>query len=586
MSRRSFTGRRSSPGLPIRRSSGIGMGVERLESRINPSATPLGPAIQPASDAGAGGGSLLLSPVAAPVSQQVSALTTSSAAVVAAFAAKNRLWSAAVDVVVPALPSATSLRLEVTGGLAYWNARQTPAFVPAGTNVRLDLTLGGRTVAVRGGQPQPKAVAALALAAPATNRIAAQLAVVGRAAPPPAAGWYRATARVVDATTGTAAPVTILFSLGGVPAGSRAAALRAVGGVGTKPAAVTVGVALAPPPVVAPVSAARGGLPAGFSAPPAPAAPQTPVVRSPPPFVLPPAVGGIVEVSRNITGNTTFSAGTVYVITGEVHVTSGVTLTIEDGVEVRIRNGHGRFSRLTSRALIFDSGSSLQAKNVVFQAADDSNQAVSKADNGGVFFCGGTRAATKDNVSSEVVGPKVNWGFTAESIVANYLGRRDPPGGDGDGHRRDDIDAVSLIGVITDEWKIDAVDSRHSGDDGFDLTDSKITMQSVRVIEAGEDGVNLSSSYLTITRSLVVDMTDSKTPRDREIFDFEVGPGPARITVSQDASVDIRGFWDNSPHDHTIWLRSRDMKPLESPTRFLYAWKGKLLQGPALIYSV
>ena len=443
-------------------------------------------------------------------------------------------------------------------------------------------------MAVRAGQAQPTGNRVLALAAAATNRVAATIRVDGKPGAAPPAGWYAVPATVVATNGGPSTPVTLLFSFGAVPAGSRAAAIRAVGGVGAKPTAVTVGVTLAPPPVVAPIAVTPAPVFARVSAPPPapPTAPQTPAVQPTPSFVLPAAVGGIVEVSRNITRNTTFAAGTIYVITGEVHVRSGVTLTIEDGVEVRIRNGYGQFTRLTSRALIFDSGSSLKARNVVFQAADDSNQAVSKADNGGVFFCGGTRAATKDNVSSEVVGPKARWSFTAENIVANFLGRKDPPGGDGDGPRRDDIDAVSVIGVITDEWKINAVDIRHAGDDGFDLTDSKITMQSVRVIEPVEDGVNLSSSYLTITLSLVVDMTDKKSPRDREIFDFEVGPGPVKITVSQTATVDLRGFWDNSPNDHPIFLKSRDMKPLESQTRFFYAWNGPLDKGPAEIFSV
>ncbi len=181
------------------------------------------------------------------------------------------------------------------------------------------------------------------------------------------------------------------------------------------------------PPAVAPPSLSRSLIPPMVSVPPP--APQPPVVRSAPPFVLPAAVGGVVELSGDITGNATFRAGTVYVITGEVHVRKFVTLTIEDGVEVRIRNGKESFATITSRALIFDSGSSLVAKTVTFQAADAANQPVKDADNGGVFFCGGTRKASKDDVSSMVVGPGVGWSFNATNIVANYLGRKDPPEG-------------------------------------------------------------------------------------------------------------------------------------------------------------
>lgn len=315
-------------------------------------------------------------------------------------------------------------------------------------------------------------------------------------------------------------------------------------------------------------------------------APPPPAVPSKPPFVLPAAVNGIVEVTGDITGDATFKAGTVYVINGEVHVRRFVTLTIEDGVEVRIRNGRENFATITSRALIFDSGSSLVAKHVTFQASDAANKPVNEADNGGVFFCGGTRKAAKDDVASIAIGPSAAWSFSAEGIVANHLGRKDPREGDGDGSLRDDIDAVSLVGVIADEWNVKAVEVNHSGDDGFDLTLSDVEMERVTIVDPEEDGVNLSSSYLTITQWLEVDMTDRVAPEDREIFDFEVTAVPSMITVSRSATVDLRGFWDSSPDDRAIYLRSLDMKsPYPPYTRHLYVWSGRLEKGPAQIFS-
>ena len=572
-------GRRFRGDRIARRTFSQTIGVEQLESRVNLSAATLVPAM--ASTTGEGGDSAWLSPAAAPSSREIASLTTSSAAVVASFTAKNRAWTSSVDVVVPSLPDAASLRLEVTRGLTYWNGRQAPAFMPARANARIDLSLDGQTVAVRAGQSQPSAT--LALAASSTNRVTARITVAGQPARAAAAGWYAVSAKVVAPNGDAAAPVTFLFSIGRVPAGSRAAAIRAVAGVGAKPTAVTVGVALAPPPVVAPIVVP----PATFaSTSPTAAVPpptlQPPVVQSTPPFVLPPAVDGIVEVSGDITSDATLSAGTVYVITGEVHVRSGVTLSIEDGVEVRIRNGNKNFATLTSRALIFDSGSSLVAENVIFQAANDANEPVQEADNGGVFFCGGTRNATKDDVSSQRVGPEPRWSFQATSIVANFLGRKDPLGGDGNGNARDDIDAVSVIGVVSAEWKVKAVEINHSGDDGFDLTDSNIEMERVKVIDPIEDGVNLTSSELGITEWLEVDMTDSTAP-DREIFDFE-GPGPCTLTVSQGAWVDIRGYWDNSRFDTPIYLTSDDMTPPDQFALKLYAWKGRLEKSPAIIF--
>ncbi|NCA24317.1 MAG: hypothetical protein EBS91_06885, partial [Betaproteobacteria bacterium] len=135
--------------------------LERLESRVNFSAAPIMPAIE--SPGGEEGASLWLASAAAPASQQIAALTTSSAAVVTAFTAKNRVWTSSVDVVVPTLPDATSLRLQVTGGLTFWNGRQAPRFVPARANVRTELSLGGQTLHARAGEPQPHDAATLTL---------------------------------------------------------------------------------------------------------------------------------------------------------------------------------------------------------------------------------------------------------------------------------------------------------------------------------------------------------------------------------------------------------------------------------------
>jgi hypothetical protein len=393
---RSHVGRRRKAARP--------MLLERLESRVNLSAAPTMPAIESPGDSE--GDSLWLASAAAPASQQIAALTTSSAAVVAAFTAKNRAWTSSVDVVVPSLPDATSLRLQVTGGLTFWNGRQTPRFVPARANVRIDLSLSGQTLPVRAGEPQPEAT--LQLAAAATNRVAARITVAGQPARAPTAGFYAVSATIVAQNGGPATPVTLLFSIGAVPAGSRAAAIRSVGGVGARPTAVTVGVTLAPPPAVAPIVVPP--VASASVSPPAvvPPAPQAPVVQSQPSFVLPPAVNGIVEVSSDITGDVTFSAGTVYVITAEVFVLRDKTLTIEDGVEVRIRNGTVPGRLLTSAALIFQPGSSLRAQNVVFQAADEANQPVAVANNGGVFFC--PRTSAYSVLSSPTASPPTTLG--------------------------------------------------------------------------------------------------------------------------------------------------------------------------------
>ncbi|MFM8291823.1 MAG: hypothetical protein ACKOC4_09010 [Planctomycetia bacterium] len=290
--------------------------------------------------------------------------------------------------------------------------------------------------------------------------------------------------------------------------------------------------------------------------------------------------GAIASVSADITRNTTFRAGTTYVITAEVHVTEGTTLTIEDGVKVLIRNGYIPERKITAAALIFDSGSRLRAKTVSFAASDAGDRPAAQPLNGGVFFCGSFKSATKDNISSRSgVGVRSS-SFIADRIDCSYLGRPDPV--PGDGGSRDDIDAISLIGLGPTEWQVREVTSTNSGDDGFDVTNSSISMASLTVVNPAEDGLEIASSLVTITRGCTVAMSRS-TAIDREIFDLETDDGPSRIVFQRLAALDLRGYW-NDRYDE-VRLNSRDMP---QPSRWIKSWYefvGTLNLGPAVVYS-
>lgn len=285
-------------------------------------------------------------------------------------------------------------------------------------------------------------------------------------------------------------------------------------------------------------------------------------------------------MSADITRNTTFRAGTTYVITGEVHVTEGTTLTIEDGVKVLIRNGYIPTRNLTSAALIFDSGSRLRAKTVSFAASDAGDRPAAQPLNGGVFFCGSFKSATKDNISSRSgVGVRSS-SFIADRIDCAYLGRPDPV--PGDGGSRDDIDAISLIGVGPNEWKVREVASTNSGDDGFDVTNLSISMASLTVVNPAEDGLEIASSLVTITRGCTVAMSRS-TAIDREIFDLETDDGPSRIVFQRLAALDVRGYWSDRYDE--VRINSRDMPQPDPWIKSWYEFVGTLNLGPAVVYS-
>lgn len=313
-----------------------------------------------------------------------------------------------------------------------------------------------------------------------------------------------------------------------------------------------------------------------------------PAVLSLPPSSTPLSVNlgrAVSVVSTDIDRNTTFRAGTTYVVDGEVRVRAGVTLTIEDGVTVLIRNGRRMNRTLTANALIFDSGSRLRARTVYFKAADAGDRIASVADNGGVFFLGSSRDALKDGVSVDTrrgVGPS---SFQADLIVTSFLGRTDPLFGDGDAAERDDIDGISLLGLGRTEWRVKGVRSENSGDDGFDVTNSSIAMDSLVVVNPLEDGLNISSSFVEIRRELTVVMSRSRAA-DRELFDLEVDDGPSRVLMQRQAAVDLRGYW-GSVYDE-VSLNSLDMPP--PPRRGFesrwYEFTGILQKGPAIVYSL
>ena len=313
-----------------------------------------------------------------------------------------------------------------------------------------------------------------------------------------------------------------------------------------------------------------------------------PAILSLPPKATGPRVIGfaapVAIVAADIIRSTTFRRGTTYVIDGEVHVRPGVTLTIEDGVNVLIRNGYRPRRTIDTSALVFDSGSRLQAATVTFAAADAQNRQTTEANNGGVFFLGTSRSCSKDGLSVDTATASGRSSFTADLINVVSLGRTDPAGGDGDDSVRDDIDAISLLGLGQTEWRVTAVRSDNSGDDGFDVTNSTISLERLTVVNPVEDGLNITSSTVQIRQSLTVAMSPSIAP-DRELFDLEVDAGPARVVIDRLAAVDLRGYW-GSVYDE-VNLSSLDMPspPRRGTMSQWYVYNGVLRRGPAIVYS-
>ena len=266
-----------------------------------------------------------------------------------------------------------------------------------------------------------------------------------------------------------------------------------------------------------------------------------------------------------------------------------MTLTIEDGVSVGIRNGRRPITNLLdTSALVFDSGSKLVVGSTTnpgtayFKAMDLNNRDIPYADNGGVFFLGTYRSGSRSGVSVDLSKTRgLKSSFTAAKLVFSYCGRTDPLGRNGDKFGGDDMDAISIVGMGPTEWKIEAVESRFSGNNGFDVTNSSFSMTSVVVSAPIEDGLNVTSSNVTITNNLSVEMTASQA-NDRELFDLEADDGRSTIIVNQMAFVNLQGYLGGQYDEVTI--TSPDL-PKQPKTRQWYQFTGNLIKGSTRIWT-
>jgi hypothetical protein len=198
---------------------------------------------------------------------------------------------------------------------------------------------------------------------------------------------------------------------------------------------------------------------------------------------------------------------------------------------------------------------------------------VKTANNGGLWFLGSSSNAEKDQITVKYnVTPS---SFQAIRIFSAYLGRCDPKGGDSP--TTDDIDAISVLGVGGNEWNISSIVSYYSGDDGFDVENSAITLKYLRIVEPKEDGLNITSSRVNILNSLEVDMGKSGK-KDRDIFDLEPDEGQTYVRLEEGCDVNISGVFGDQ-----LKLVSSDL-PQPNGDKY-YAFNGKLVNGQTYVYS-
>lgn len=293
----------------------------------------------------------------------------------------------------------------------------------------------------------------------------------------------------------------------------------------------------------------------------------------------------IQVLARNIAKHTRLSRRNKYLITKAIRVRPGVRLYIQDGTEICILNGPVKGSTLHRAALIFEPGSQLRAGRFSLRASNLAGKPVQQADNGGVWFCGNSQSADKDNISITAHPRRRMSKFTAHEIRSFYLGRPDSTKAPTPKKQRkkidshEDLDALSVLGVGRKEWEIKSVQSFHSGDDGFDLTNSDILLHRVSITNPTEDGLNISSSRIQIIRRLSIQM--GPQGKDRDLFDLETDQGGSYIEISKGCQLRLEGVFGDQ-----VILSSADLPALRRSANAIYRFSGTSRKADSLIYSI
>ncbi len=282
--------------------------------------------------------------------------------------------------------------------------------------------------------------------------------------------------------------------------------------------------------------------------------------------------------------NVNLRASKIYIVKGEVRVLKNVRLTAQDGVKILLLNGVFKDSCIKRSTLIFDQGSQLLAKKIQLSAANDEFKPVKAADNGGLWFIGNYADANKDGIGIKVNRKNPPSHFSAQTITAKYLGRKDQYVSSKS--RKlvdigDDVDAISVIGVGPCEWSIQSIKSHYSADDGIDFNNSHVRLMNLEVKSPTEDGINLSSSRVEIHKSLVLDVTKTKVA-DRDLVDLETDDGASYLELYAGCLIKLNGVFG----DEVVLSSSEMPKPnTKTDNEMQYCFVGKLKKS-ALIYSI
>jgi len=218
-----------------------------------------------------------------------------------------------------------------------------------------------------------------------------------------------------------------------------------------------------------------------------------------------------VEISSNITSNTTWETGKVYVLAGRIAVTSGVTLTIQPGVIVKGEVGSGA----NATALLIARGAKIMAEGTAAQpiifttVADEIQPGQIASPNleptleglwGGLMIMGKARGSFAGDVAeiqiegipaSDTNGLYGGNDDADSSGVLKYVSIRHGGANIGEGN---EINGLTLGGVGSGTV-IENVEVVANQDDGIEWFGGTVSVKNALLWNSGDDAVDTDQSW-------------------------------------------------------------------------------------------
>lgn len=218
-----------------------------------------------------------------------------------------------------------------------------------------------------------------------------------------------------------------------------------------------------------------------------------------------------VEITSNITTNTTWQTGKTYILAGRISVTSGVTLTIQPGVIVKGQVGSGA----NASALVIARGAKINAVGTAAQpiifttVADEIQPGQITSPNlepnleglwGGLLIMGRAKGSFAGDVTeiqiegipaSDTNGLYGGTDDTDNSGVLKYVSIRHGGANIGEGN---EINGLTL-GAVGSGTVIENVEVVANQDDGIEWFGGTVSVKNALVWNSGDDAVDTDQSW-------------------------------------------------------------------------------------------